>query len=148
VAHLLGRDPDSRWTTQNSLAKLDELLRVQIGIRQSQTNLPASGETSLQSIITEWDVLQQLPVLKSKVAELDAARLRAATNVLSLVDDYRRTLATYLNQRNASGFVLAPNQRAPRAVQQLSRNTVQALTELDRRRAALRSALPATVPGS
>jgi hypothetical protein len=150
VAHLNGRDPDRLWTTADSLLKLDELLKVQIGIRQAQTNMPASGMASLQSVIQEWDALRQIPVLKTKLTELDAARLRVAGNVTKLVDDYRLTIASYLNKRNAPGFAFVSGRNGPPAVRQLTRDTITRLNELDRRRAALAPAETAAVatPGN
>jgi len=147
IAHLNGRDPDRFWTTKDSLRKLDELLKVPIGIRQDQTDLPASGLASLQSMIQEWDALRQIPVLKTKLTELDGARLRVAHDVIKLVDDYRQTLATYLRKRNGPGFAFVSGKNGPPAVQQLTRDTVRALDELDRRRAELMPA-ESTAPPS
>jgi len=76
-------------------------------------------------------------VLKTKLTELDAARLRVASDVSKLVDDYRRTIAAYLNKRNAPGNAFVSGKNGPPAVRQLIGDAVRTLNELDRRRAEL-----------
>jgi len=145
IAHLNGRDPDRLWTTSDSLRKLDELLKVQVGVRQAQTNLPASALVSLQRVIQEWDSLRQTPMLKTKLIELDAARLRVANDVTPLVDEYRMVITSYLNQRNAPGFAFMPGKHGPPGVRQLVREAIRSLNELDRRRGELQPAETAAV---
>ena len=140
VAHLNGRDPDRLWNTEDSLRKLDELLKVSVSIRQTSGELPASGLASLQNVIQEWDALRQVPVLQKKLAELDSARLRVSNDVARILDEYRMTLAGYLNKRSAPGAAFFAGRNSPPGARQLTRETVRALNELDRRRAELQTA--------
>lgn len=139
LAHLNGRDPDRRWTLEDSLRKLEELLLVAVDVRSSRTNLPTGGAISLQRVILDWDALRQVPVLKTKLNELDAARLRAASEALELIDEYRRILAAYVKRRNAPGFAFQSGRNGPPGVQQLTSETIRTLNDLDRRRAELKA---------
>jgi hypothetical protein len=139
IAHFNGRDPDRLWTMPDSLQKLAELLEVAVAVRPTRTNLPANSVVTVQRVVQEWDTLRQLPVLKAKVIELDGLRLRVAPELIPLVDDYRKAIATYLNRRTAPGFAFQSGRTGPPAVQQLTRETVRWLNELDRRRAEISS---------
>jgi hypothetical protein len=143
TALLDGRDPDRLWTFEASLSKLDELLQVQVGIRAAETNLPTSGIATLQSVIEEWSSLKQLNVIKSKIAELDNARMRMAEKAVPLLDGYRATLTTYYTKRVAPGAAFQSGRNGPSAVKQLTRETVRTLNALDRQRAELQTAEPA-----
>jgi hypothetical protein len=140
-----GRDLMETWTREESSKKLDEIIRSQVEVRSSQADMPLRAQVSLQTIIQQWDTLQQTPVLQRKVQELGLLRLHVAQNYVALVDDYRQVLGTYLQKRNANGAILPFVKHTPAKI---AEETTHQLDALDAQREALRPTPPIATAGS
>jgi hypothetical protein len=140
VVYFTGRGLFDRWTPLESLAKLDETLRLQSEFRSDKQDLPLHTNVSLQSVIREWDLRPQAVTLQRKVTELELMRLRVDPAMTGLVDDYQDALRTYLQRRG----LVAPltSRRLGAAIpDRTAQETVARLNALDLRRDGLRSTL-------
>ena len=140
LVHFTGRELGEAWSADESWQKLDELVRSAVQIRVGTNELPLHGEISLQSIVRDWEPVRQTQALEYKLAELQMLRPRLARDLALLVDEYCRTLESYVQNLSHKGFVLPFRKH-----ELLRRNrevTIQHLDELDAQRQALRP--PAT----
>lgn len=136
LVHFTGRELAENWPLDESWQKLDELVRSAVQVRIGTNELPLHAEIPLQTIIRDWEPQRQTPTLESKLGELQMLRPRLAHELVPLVQDYCRTIETYVQNLNHTGFVLPFRKHAI-----LRRNlaeTLQHLDELDERRASLR----------
>jgi hypothetical protein len=140
-----GRDLRDTWTHEESWKKLDEIIRSQVEVRSSQADMPLRAQVSLQTIIQQWDTLQQTPVLQRKVQELGMLRVHVAQDYVGLVDDYRQVLGIYLQKRNANGAILPFVKHTP---SKIAEETAHQLDVLDAQREALRPTPPVATTGS
>jgi hypothetical protein len=131
-----GRELTQTWPPAESWQKLDELIRSEVQIRFGTNTLPVHGQISLQTIVGEWDSSRQGQALQAKLHELGLLRPRVATELVPLLDEYRRVLASFLQNREGSGSVLPFRKKA--AARHLTEETMRQLAELDRQRLALR----------
>jgi hypothetical protein len=138
VVNLTGRDLFSLWPRAQSWEKLNEILVVPIHVRAQTNEMPVTTEARLQTIIAEWDFPKQAPLLRQKLDHLQALRQRVVPELAGLVDDYRQTLASYLEEGGRLGLELKRKSKAPRPPKWLVRNTQQRLDELDLQRELLR----------
>lgn len=138
VVHFTGRDPTELWSPEESLQRLDKILRTPIEVRHAANELPARTDAPLQSIIREWEPNQQLPALKNKVRDLEMFRLRAATQIVPLADDYRKALQTYLGGREKIDFAAVARRSGQRRLHAAAQEAIKQLDALDARRDALR----------
>ena len=99
LAHFTGRDELHAWPREESWRQLDDVLRVAVQVRTQTSDLPLNARATLQTIITEWDFPRQAGLLQRKLNQLQALRLRVTHELVALVDDYRMTLAVYLQKR-------------------------------------------------
>ena len=146
VVQFTGHDLSQTWPAEESWRKLDEIIRSQVDVRTEKSELPLHTEVRLQTIIREWDRARQGQILRRKLAELDALRLRTAPVMVSLVDDYRGVIQTYLQKQNMSGSLLSSGQRAGLVSGRAPQEALSRLDALDLRREALRP--PATTAAS
>jgi len=123
---------------EGSWNDLDQALRTPAPARTGATTQAARADVSLQTIIREWDRVQQTQVLPSKLRELDLLRSRASPDLAVLVQEYRQVLEAYLqNQhwtRPRTLFGTRPS------LSSVAGETLQRLDALDARREALRPA--------
>jgi hypothetical protein len=138
VEYFTGRDAGGLWSPEESWAKLDGILRVPVQVRREKKDLPAAAEVPLTTVIREWDSAQQTPTLHTKLGELDGARLRVATGLLPLVDEYRRTLAEYLTKRGQAGLVLPGSKITSPGVKSVVRETLRQFDVLESQRQELK----------
>jgi hypothetical protein len=136
LVHFTGRELSETWPVEESWQKLDDLLRSTVQIRIGTNELPLHAEVTLQTIIGEWDPTRQTPALESKLRELQMLRPRLAHDLGPLVDDYCRTIETYVQNMNHKGFVLPFRKHA--LFRRNAGEALQHLDELDTRRASLR----------
>jgi hypothetical protein len=142
LVHFTGRELAQTWSPAESWQKLDETLRWPVDARAATNEPSQQVETSLQTIIRQWDRPRQAQALKDKVRELEMLRLRVAPEFVGVVEDYRRVLEAYLQELPKARFTLVggkktgPGPAAEQAIKQLD--------ALDLRRQALRPA-PAAV---
>jgi hypothetical protein len=121
------------------LKKLEQALLSPIQVRTGPTELPLRGEASVQTIIREWETARLTETLTSKIGELDFVRLRANTDLATLVDEYRQTIAAYLQSSLKNPVVLAFGEKA--GLNRSARETIKRLDALDVRRESLRRSL-------
>ena len=101
-------------------------------------DLPVSTHVELATLLTEWDFARHAPLLREKVDQLSALRIRVVPGLAGLVEDYRQVLVGYLKQR-APTPVEAPRQGgSPDDSPSLMQETLKRLATLDALRARLR----------
>ena len=137
-----GRVAGALWSPAESWTRLEEVFQVSAEVRRNKADLPSSTLLPLATVIRDWDFAQQSPVVRAKLTELDLTRQRVAGGFLPLVDDYRRLLANYLEQRERVGSA-GGKMNTPTA-QSLTRETLRQLEALDRQREQARPARSAT----
>lgn len=144
--HFTGHDASQLWTLEESWRRLDEIVRAPAEVRRTVSELPARAPVTLQAIIRQWDQIQQTPVLQARVRDLEIMRLRAAPEIVGLIDDYRQVLSGYLRRRDQVGLLLtAATRDANTNLKMLLRDTVRQLDALDARRQELKPR-PAPAP--
>jgi hypothetical protein len=141
------RQDSLAWTEDQTWRKLDEIIRSPVGVRTSETNLPTYSEVSLQTIIREWDRVQQNAQLQRKLRELGLLRPRVAPGFEKLVDDYRGVIQWYLKKRADNGLLSMLRRQNGPASDRVTAQAVRQLDALDSRLAAMRP-LPAPPPSS
>lgn len=145
LVHLTGRDAHELWTLEESWRKLDEILRAPVEVRRATNDLPARAEVPLQAVIREWDSARQIPLLKSKLRDLELARLRVAPELAGLVEEYHQVLVKLTRRLEQPDLVLPVAKIDPPRLKPPTRDTLKQLDELDARRNAMR---PASNPPS
>jgi hypothetical protein len=143
TAHFTGRDLSQAWPAEESLRKLAEILRVPVLVR-TDTNSPlARDEVPLQAVLRDWGGAWQPGLVRFKIQQLLALRLRAPNEAASLADNYRQTLESFLRkiERVQSG----PDIRgiAPFEISGFAKDAAGQLDRLDAKREALRKRLSA-----
>jgi hypothetical protein len=98
-----GLELTETWSAAESWQKLDEIIRPRVQIRVGTNDLPMQAEVSLQSMIREWEQPRLAQTLRLKLSELSVLRIRVATNVAPVLDDYRQTLQIYLQKLDQAG---------------------------------------------
>ena len=139
VANLGGRDPMSVWPLTTTWKQLDDILATPVQVRLQAAELPINTTVTLQRVIAEWEFARQQPVLLQKISRLKALQLRAAAELVELVDDYRRVIQSYVNgsQAKAGTFPQAKPAATPRLPPHV-KTALQQLDDLDTRRETLR----------
>ena len=140
VSYFVGRDNRHFWSHDETATKLDELLRARVAIRVQAGAMPSRSDVSLQIVIREWDSIRQTITLREKLNDLEQARIRVAPEYMRLLDDYRVTLADYLKKREKSGASFL-GVRTSASTQDVVRQTVRILDDLDTKRAQLSATL-------
>ncbi len=138
LANFTGRDLAQAWPPDESWAKLDSAIRFEVQVHSGTNDLPAAADVPLQAVIRDWQPVPQGQVLREKVAQLQGMRIRLAQDLVSLADDYRQVIETFLENREPSGMILPFRKAAARrhAVEE----ALKTLDALDARRAVLRPA--------
>jgi hypothetical protein len=164
---IAGRTPAKTWTRAESLRKLDETLRCPLQVQLATNDEPFHTDVPLQAILQGWELPQQTSLLRDKMNQLSALRLRTASDLASLVEQYRRVLETYLQKSGVAGAAPAPHNPPPggrhpasspmkplpaiSARNPLLKDTLLQLDALDQRREswhALLEKLPAAAPAA
>jgi hypothetical protein len=139
VVRFTDRDLAHNWPLEESWKKLEQALLSPIQVRTDPTELPLRGEATLQTVIREWDTARQTETLRSKISELDFVQLRVNADLAALVDEYRQTIAAYLQSPFKTSAILAFGEKI--GLSHLARETIKRLDALDARRETLRRAL-------
>ena len=148
VVNFASRAPGPRWTTDVSLARLQELLSVPVEFRSASNTLPAHSEITLQAAMRRLNPEERDLVLHTTVRNLALVELRLAPPFGSLADGYRVTLAEFLGETPTSRQAALANKHGVPANRQASiADTVKKLDGLDlrRREAEARSRVPVPV---
>jgi hypothetical protein len=141
VVGFIARDPGPAWTPAVSRDRLDEILSVAVEMRTASNALPAHAEVSVQAVIRNFDRKRQGEILQPKLNALQLAELRMSPAFAVLADEYRRTIADYLEP--AARAVSRPNlgEHPPLVLSRPSvAGTLKKLDALDARRRAVESA--------
>ena len=138
LVQFTGREPTHTWTRFGSLEQLEAVLSSPAQLRTSKAGLPAAANAPLQTVIQFWPPQRQLPVLREKIQQLQAMRIRVAPEVALLVDAYRVVLESYVQQRSNPGAGTGEKHQPPVSLKVLVRETLKQLGALDVRRAQLR----------
>jgi hypothetical protein len=140
AANFTGCDLSQAWPAERSWEKLDEAVRSPIQVRTGTNELPLHAQATLQNVIRDWDRAPQTFVLQNKLRELAVVRLRASRDLAPLVNDYSRVIASYLQNRDRTGFLLRFRKKA--AHRHATVAALMQLDALDRQRLALRPTQP------
>jgi len=106
ITDFSGRDLLHLLTPQESATQLDAVFQFPIHV-QIGMSAPMRTGISLQTIIRGWSRTQQLQILKSKIWELGALRMRISPDYIPLVDQYLAVLQEYCTKRGKSVRILA-----------------------------------------
>jgi len=134
-----GQDPTQAWSIPVLLQKLEDTLHPPALVRTDRKDLPRRARLSVQQIITDWDYLRQRIVLKEVTSQLLGVRLKTPPELLSLVDDYRAAMENYLARRDQVGLARSLSGLPPMRADQVVREAVKRLNELDGKRASLQA---------
>jgi hypothetical protein len=137
LAQASGRRAAPTWPVAESWQKLDQAIHAAVQVRTRTNELPLRSEVSLQTMIREWDPIQQTQALNDTLRELGLVRLRLAQEYTGLVQDYCQAIEAYLQQRDSG----APNSPFAGLAAEAA---ILRLDVLDARRMALR---PGWTPG-
>jgi hypothetical protein len=149
VVNFVARAPGPRWTTDVSLARLEQLLSVPVEFRGDSNTLPSHTEVSLQAILKNLDPAQRDSILRNKVRDLALVELRLAPPFGNLADGYRMALAGYLGEFNKTVKTSVANKHGATVGHQLSlADTLKRLDDLDRRRREAETRAAVSLPGN
>ncbi len=147
LVQFTGRDLTQTWPSEESWRKLDEIIRPSVEVRTGANDLPLRTQVTLQAIIKDWDLPRQTKLLQEKSQQLLILRMRVSQELIYLVDDYRRILASYVQKKGVAYNPMGRTLYAPR-LDGFARDTLRELDLLDARRQQLRpkpeSAQPVT----
>jgi hypothetical protein len=138
VIHFAGQEPKSAFTFEHTLGQLEEILLAPALVRRSPKELPEQTALPLQAIMSQWNFGRQALILVLKINHLCALRLRAAPELLPLIDGYVQTLDSYLARREQTSRLNSHKQQAFPSPKLITRDALQRLNELDAQRRALR----------
>jgi len=92
----------SRFTPEETLRQLDDILTVRAVAHGETNQLPSSTVLTIQQLIRSWPLPDQRSVLSERLQQLQSLALRAPTANLRLIEQYRAAFSEYLNRRNAA----------------------------------------------
>jgi hypothetical protein len=141
--YFTGHELSQAWPFEESLNKLDQVLRMSAEVRTGTNDLPLEADVTLQTVLRDWEPERQREAIRSTLHELELLRLRTALPLVGLLDEYRQTLSNFLQDRDRTGFL---GLRRNAVQRQVAEAAIQRLDALDTRRVALRKQAPA--PGS
>lgn len=131
VASVTGRDPARLLSVQESYRKLEEILTTTARTPAANTNLVIRSEATLQTIVSRWSFSQQKPLLREKIQQLQHLRLIVSRELVTLTDDYRKTLEDYLQRRSLAGITETGKKLAPDSPIFAAKAAVKQLDMLD-----------------
>lgn len=103
AADSLSHDPALLWPRDRVVRELWEVATEAADVR-SATNAPAQRRTYLLSeLVDAWPFGEQRPVLERKAAQLRVLSSHTPAGLFPLVAEYYRTVAGYLDEREAAG---------------------------------------------
>lgn len=131
------RDLIQTWTFEESWNKLAATLVTPVDVFRNTNEMPVRADIKLQKIVSDWESAKQEPVLRGKIEELGALRLRVAPELAGIAAEYIQALETYMNQRDVTPV---RGQRSPQPSTKMirgQRTVIQQLNLLDLRLARL-----------
>ena len=140
VVRMTGQEPNRQWTVTGTLRQLEEVLDTPIEVRDGPDDLPTTTLSGLPELLQKCDFGRQEPSLRQKVDQLAAMLPLAPSGAAGLIEDYRRTLAGYLQDRVPPKTSLQHRHAEVPNVRLVINATLQRLARLDARRIAMRQA--------
>jgi hypothetical protein len=92
----------SRFTPEETLRQLDDILTIRAVAHGETNQLPSSTVLTIQQLIRNWPLPEQRAVLSERLQQLQSLALRAPTASLRLIEQYRAAFTEYLGRRNAA----------------------------------------------
>jgi len=120
VTQLKTHESSLIWSATEAQQKLEEILHTPMQVRVGRDQMPQQAAVTLQMVISDWDFKQQLPVLQTKLAQLQAARMRLPAALAALSDSYRAAIESYLRARAGAWFDMTARNAARNAVAELN----------------------------
>jgi len=114
------RDNQLTWSVAEARLQLEEILFTPMQVRLVPGEVPHVTPVALQSVISDWDFVQQTELLQRKLIQLQAARMRLPAEFATLSDGYRATIEKYLRARAGAWFDFTERAAAARAVAELN----------------------------
>lgn len=94
-----GRDRHMRFSVDNSLRQLEEILAPSITVRLGTNAVPGRKDLPLREIIANTEFPQHQFAVAQANLQLQLLQVSAPVELARLVSDYRQTLLTYLKRR-------------------------------------------------
>jgi len=138
-AHFAGRDLSQVWNRDESWKKLDNILHPDVQVHVGAKESPMRAEINLQSVIREWDFLEQTKILREKSRQLRDAQLRLAPQLITLTEQYRQVLEKYLQEMQKAGPLPIGKNQFRQSVKKVIADTLIQLDALDAKAGALRT---------
>jgi hypothetical protein len=101
-----------RWTTDVSVARLQQVLSVPVEFRGGSNALPVHAEISLEAALQNLDPAQRDDILRTKARDLAFIELRLATPFGQLADGYRLALTDFLGETRRAPRIDVANKHA------------------------------------
>ncbi len=130
INQLKTRETSVHWTAAQGQRKLEEILLTPMQAPRSDGTVSAAKLVALQTVINDWSFDQQLPLLQTKVNQLQLARVRLTPELTALADGYRAVITQYLQTRTNPRRLF--RERRIRAAVELA---IEECTALDQQRA-------------
>lgn len=140
VVNFTGRDPNRAWKFPETLRRLEEILRTPARISIQARAGPQPGFATLQQLITQWDPVQHHVLIRQKLTQLQLLRTQSAPELLPVVEEYRKTLESYVTRRQRAGFASGVKGQVLPSVALLIQETVRRLDDLDARKSSIQPA--------
>lgn len=141
VVQVTGRDFRSVWPPEETLRQLEQILTTAVHVRMKTNDLPAPINARLQSVISEWSLDRQWPVLLQKIYQLQALQLRADPKWVGLIGDYMLALDQYLQLRARPARVASDWSQIPLKPKIAIQQAVRRLDALDLKRQRQRQSI-------
>ncbi|MEY4387572.1 MAG: hypothetical protein RLY20_2855 [Verrucomicrobiota bacterium] len=112
------RDLIQTWTYEESWNKLTAALTETVSVYGTTNELPMHAEVRLQAVVRDWDPAKRDEVLRRKLRELEAIRVRLAPELAGICGEYIQTINSHLGSSPASATTgntrRAPFESSPR----------------------------------
>jgi hypothetical protein len=120
LTQLKTRDSSLLWSRAEARQKLEDILYTPMQVKLRGESRPHTTPVALQTVISDWDFPQQVPLLRAKLFQLQTARMRLPGELAAVSDSYRAALENYLRVRGAAWFGMTARAAAARAVAELN----------------------------
>jgi hypothetical protein len=142
LVHFSGLDSANAWSTEVALYKISQVITPPVLISERPQDLPRRVNLSLQDIIDRFEYLRQRILLQDVIHQLRVLRVLTPPSLVTLPDEYRRTLEDYIQRRDRAGVARSLPGLPPMNADRLVRETIEKLNALDQERARLAAGRP------
>ncbi len=99
VVQFTGRELGQTWPREQSLAKLEEALRVSVRVYDRANSLPGRSAVSLQDAAANLQLADQIKMLTEKLRQLALLEQRVAPELVYLAAAYQSVVYDYLQHQ-------------------------------------------------